>query len=321
MTAKQLLLKKIKEYERIIIHGHTRPDGDCYGAQFGLYNIIKETYPTKKVFVVGEESEYVSFVGTPDKIKDEAYQDALSIVVDTGSENRISDQRYKLAKEIFKIDHHVEEDDSFYANYYWVDDSLPSCSQMIADFYESYQDQLKLSFLGARAMYVGIVTDTGRFRYRGVNRRTHELAGMLLDFGVDIEDIDNKLSVDDMNSIRLKGEVLSNFVTTEGGFIYYIMKKEMMTKMNVSHESASAMVNNLAGIEGYPVWALFIESADEYRIRLRSRGPEIQQLATKWRGGGHQKAAGATLKDLNELDEFISDVEKLIKDEKSSQNK
>ena len=66
---------------------------------------------------------------------------------------------------------------------------------------------------------------------------------------------------------------------------------------------------------------MFIESADEYRIRLRSRGPEIQQLATKWRGGGHQKAAGATLKDLNELDEFISDVEKLIKDEKSSQNK
>ncbi len=315
MNPKELLLNKIKEYEYIIIHGHTRPDGDCYGAQFGLKNIIKESFPNKKVFVVGETSEYVSFVGTPDKIKDEAYQNALSIVVDTGSEKRISDQRYKLGKEVFKIDHHVEEEDSFYANYYWVDDLLPSCSQMIADFYRTYKAELKLSFEGARAMYVGILTDTGRFRYRGVDRSTHEIAGMLLDYGVDVEEVDNKLSVEDMNSIRLKGHVLSNFVTTEGGFIYFVMTKEVMEKFNVSHEQASAMVGNLAGIEGYPVWALLLEDNGEFRMRLRSRGPEIQKLATKWRGGGHQKAAGATLKNLEELKEFIEDVESLIKDE------
>lgn len=315
MNPKKLLLDKIKEYERIIIHGHTRPDGDCYGSQFGLYNIIKESFPKKKVFVVGETSEYVSFVGTPEKIKDEAYKDALSIVVDTGTANRISDQRYKLGKEVFKIDHHVEDEGSFYANYYWVDDMLPSCSQMIASFYEEFKDELKLNFEGARAMYVGILTDTGRFRYRGVDRRTHEIAGMLLDYGVDVEDIDNLLSVEDMNSIRLKGDVLSGFVTTEGGFIYFIMTKEIMKNRNVTHEAASAMVNNLAGIEGYPVWALLIEGENEIRVRLRSRGPEIQQLATKWRGGGHQKAAGATLKSLEELDDFIKDIEQLIKDE------
>ncbi len=315
MNPKELLLQKIKEYEYIIIHGHTRPDGDCYGSQFGLKNIIKESFPNKKVFVVGETSEYVSFVGTPDKIKDEAYQNALSIVVDTGSIKRISDQRYKLGKEVFKIDHHVEEEDSFYANYYWVDDLLPSCSQMIADFYRTYKAELKLSFEGARAMYVGILTDTGRFRYRGVDRSTHEIAGMLLDYGVDVEEVDNKLSVEDMNSIRLKGHVLSNFVTTEGGLIYFVMTKEVMEKFNVSHEQAGAMIGNLAGIDGYPVWALLIEGENEVRVRLRSRGPEIQKLATKWRGGGHQKAAGATLVDLTELPDFIKEIESLIYNE------
>ena len=245
---KKKLLEKIKEYERIIIHGHIRPDGDCYGTQFGLKDIIKQTYPKKEVYVVGETSEYVSFVGTPDIISDDKFDGALSIVCDTATFDRVSDKRFKLAKEVFKIDHHVEGEDSFYADYYWVDDLLPSASQMIAMFYNKYKKELKLSLEGARAMYVGMVTDTGRFRYRGVSRKTHEMAGLMLDFGVDVEEVDNLLSIETMSTIKLKGEVLSNFEVTEKGFIYFKMTKEIISKYNVSYEDVASMVTVLSGI-------------------------------------------------------------------------
>lgn len=311
--SKALLLKKIKEYDTIIIHGHQRPDGDCYGAQFGLKNIIKESFPNKKVYVVGQKSEYVDFVGKIDVIDDKEYEGALSVIVDTATESRISDPRYKLGKETFKVDHHIPGEDSYYADYYWVDTSKPSCAQMIADFYSTYSKKLKLNHEGAQAMYVGILTDTGRFRYRGVDNQTHKIAGMLLDFDIDVEYVDYQLSIQSLAQIELKGHVLTNFKYTEGGFVYFLMTKEIIEKYGLTSEEASAAVNNLAGIEGYPVWALFIESDDEIRIRLRSNGPEIQSIALKYGGGGHEKAAGARIDNLTQIDQFAKDIDEHIK--------
>lgn len=313
---KKLLLKKIKQYETIIIHGHQRPDGDCYGAQIGLKNIIKESFPEKNVYVVGQKSDYVGFVGEMDEIDDSLYKGALSVVVDTATKSRISDPRYKLGKEIFKIDHHIPGEDSYYADYYWVDVTKPSCSQMIADFYYTFNKQLKLNHEGAQAMYVGILTDTGRFRYRGVDYETLNLAGMLLNFDIDVEYVDYKLSVETMPQIKLKGHVLTNFKHTDGGFVYFIMTKDLVKEYGLTKEEASATVNNLANIEGYPVWALFVEAENEVRIRLRSNGPEIQSLATKYGGGGHEKAAGARLDSLDQIPAFAKEVDKHIKKSK-----
>ncbi|HKL60751.1 MAG TPA: bifunctional oligoribonuclease/PAP phosphatase NrnA [Acholeplasma sp.] len=302
----KMIIKKIKEYDTIIIHGHKRPDGDCYGAQFGLKSIIENSFKDKRVFVVGETSGYVSFVGTPDIIEDSMYEGALSIVVDTAIEDRISDSRYKLGKEIIKIDHHIPVND--YGDYRWVDTTYPSCAQMIATFYKKYKSELKLGYEGALAMYVGILTDTGRFRFRGVSRQTHEMAGMLLDFGVDVEYVDRNLSVETMDMIRLKGYVLSNFETTEKGFIYVKVTRDVINEFGVTDEQAASVVSHLGGIEGYPVWAIFIEYPGEIRIRLRSRGPVISTLANEFGGGGHAKASGARLDSWADLDKFKSRV-------------
>lgn len=92
------ILQEIKQFDTIIIHGHKRPDGDCYGGQYGLKGILKAAFPQKNIYVVGEESDYVKYVGTPDLITDDVYKDALSIVVDTATQDRISDSRYILGK-------------------------------------------------------------------------------------------------------------------------------------------------------------------------------------------------------------------------------
>lgn len=307
------ILNKIKEYETIIIHAHKRPDGDCYGAQFGLKDIITNTYPNKTVYAVGEYSDYVSFVGKVDEIEDSVFEGALSIVVDTATEERISDPRHKLAKEVIKIDHHIPVDD--YGDIRWVDTNFPSCAQMITYFYVNFQDELKLTPIGAQALYTGIVTDTGRFRYRGVSRLTHQLAGLLIDKGADIEYIDLMLSRETLQMVKFKGHVLKNFEITEGGLVLIRITKQDVIDFGITQEQAGSMVNVLSGIDNYRVWALALENPndDEIRIRLRSSGPIVSDLANKYRGGGHAMASGATLDSWAQLNDFIKDAEEVIK--------
>lgn len=304
------IYKLIKKYNKIIIHGHIRPDGDCYGAQFGLKSIIKTSFPEKEVYVVGEKSEFVNFIGEIDTIEDEKYKNALVIVVDTANKDRISDQRYNLGEYVIKIDHHISDDN--YGDLNWVDTNSPSCAQMITTWFKKHERKLKLSKDGAIALYTGIVTDTGRFRYRGVSDITHYMAGLLINYGADPDYIDQKLSNESLDMIALKGYVYSNYVAKDG-FIYVRLTKDIIKSFNVNNEDASSVVNLLGGISGYVVWALIIEYDNEIRVRLRSSGPVINELAEKYKGGGHARAAGATLESWEELDNFSKDIIELIK--------
>ena len=306
------ILQEIKQYETIIIHGHKRPDGDCYGGQYGLKGILKQAFPKKNIFVVGEESDYVKYVGTPDIITDDVYKEALSIVVDTATKDRISDSRYTLGKKVIKIDHHIDVD--AYGDMNWVDTSYPAVSEMITDF--AFQHRLEIPLESAIALYTGLITDTGRFRYRGVSKRTHTLAGLLIEAGVDVEFIDSKLSKETLKMYALKGYVYSNFTTVEGGFIYLKMPRAVIEEYGVTDEEAASVVNLIGGLEDYPVWALMIEYENEIRIRLRSSGPTINTLAEKYEGGGHAKASGARLPSWEHVDQFTKDVIQHIKDSK-----
>ena len=306
------ILQEIKQFDTIIIHGHKRPDGDCYGGQYGLKGILKAAFPQKNIYVVGEESDYVKYVGTPDVITDDVYKDALSIVVDTATKDRISDMRYTLGKKVIKIDHHIDVD--AYGDMNWVDTSYPAVSEMITDF--AFQNKLEIPLESAIALYTGLITDTGRFRYRGVSKRTHTLAGLLIEAGVDVEFIDSKLSKETLKMYALKGYVYSNFTTVEGGFIYLKMPRAVIEEYGVTDEEAASVVNLIGGLDGYPVWALMIEYENEIRIRLRSSGPTINTLAEKYEGGGHAKASGARLPSWEHVDQFSKDVIQHIKDSK-----
>ena len=265
-------------------------------------------------YVVGQTSDFVDFVGKVDTITDDKYANALVIVVDTATAERISDPRYEMGSYLIKIDHHIPVDD--YGDLRWVDTSFPSCAQMIAYFYHSFKNELKLTKEGAIALYTGIVTDTGRFRYRGVSKITHQLAGMLIEKGVDVEFIDQSLSKETLNMVALKGYVYSNYVACDG-FIYIKMTRDVINKFGITDEQAASVVNSLSGIEGFPVWALFIEYPCEIRIRLRSNGPEINTLAKQYAGGGHAKASGCRIENWDQLDNFVKDAEKVVKDYKA----
>lgn len=307
------ILKTIKKYDTIMIHGHTRPDGDCVGSQFGLKYLILDNFPEKKVYVVGDVCEYCKFVGIPDQVEDDLYKNSLAIVVDCGNSERVSDQRFKFAQTLIKIDHHIE--DTPYGDIKYVEEGAASCTQIICDF--AKEMKLMVTKRAAYPLYVGMVTDSGRFRFDSVTPKTFEDAAFLLSCGVNIEDVDNHLSVTTLKTLKLTGYVLNNFKATPNGCAYVCMTQEIVKQFGVTNEEAANQVSSLAGIEGYPVWCLMMEySKDEIRIRLRSRGPEIKTLANQYGGGGHAKASGAKLANWDELDTFLGDVDKLVKEYK-----
>ncbi len=311
------ILKKIKEFNTIIIHGHIRPDGDCIGSQYGLYYLIKATYPEKNVIITGESSDFVSFIGRPTILEDESlFDNALSICVDCATAERLSDTRFNQAKYSIKIDHHIPVDD--YGNYQYVDTTAPACCQIITEFYEKFKDELVMTKEAALALYIGIYTDTGRFKFDSVTSRTFHAAGLLVDNGVDLGYVDNNLSVETLKTLKLKGYSLSNFNITENGFAYLVITRDVINKFEVTDEEASAQVSVISTIEGCPVWALFIEYPGEIRIRLRSRGPVINLLAEEYNGGGHAKASGAKLQSFDDLDGFVKKADKLVSEYKES---
>ncbi len=309
------ILKKIKEFERIIITMHMRPDGDCTGAAFGLKDILKTSFPQKEIYVVGEEAEYVKFLGRVDEVSDEKFSDALIIAVDTATSDRIADQRFKLGKYLIKIDHHLPVEDYGMINY--VDTTACAASQIIFSFYNMFKKKLKISPNGLAALYTGIVTDSGRFKYRSVSGDTFRSIASMVDMGLDFAPILEKLDVKTEEMLKLKGYVLFSYEKTPNGVAYIKITPEILAKYNVSLEEATSLVNELSVIEDSPVWALFAEYDGNFvRGRLRSRGPAINELANKYNGGGHAMACGVSLETWDNVNKLLEDADLLVKEYK-----
>lgn len=305
-----ILLEKIKEYNKIAIFGHKRPDGDCYGSLNGLKNIILTTFPKKRVFCLTSHVENLSFLGKMDDVKDSEFDGALAIVCDTSTRDRICDQRYKLCKEVIKLDHHIIIDN--YGDYNIVDEDIAATSLLVARFLFTYPE-LKITEKGATALYTGVMTDTSNFRYRGVNLETFVLAGKLMELGVDVEAIDQQLSTESLRATKLKAYIYKSLKVTENGVVYAKLSRTVIKYYNVSYEEAAAFVNLLANIKECPVWILFIGYPKEVRIRIRSNGPDVNMLAEAYGGGGHQKAAGASVKSWAKTKSFIKEANQLVK--------
>ncbi len=312
------ILEKIEEYDTVILSRHIRPDGDAVGSTKGFAHILRDTYPEKNIYLTDDDfSDYLAFCGGEDTVPEASYENALLIVIDTGTRARISNRNYRLAKEIIKIDHHIEADP--YGDINWVEDFRSSACEMIADFCVTFKDRLKISAQAATFIYMGMVTDSGRFRFEGVTGETMRLAGAMLDYGVGYETLFANLYTEDIRKLRLKSYVYGHIRLTENGVAYIYMEKAVQERFGLTFEEASDVVGELSKIKGSLIWAAFIDNPDgTIRVRLRSRFLGINGLAVKYHGGGHNMAAGATVYSAEEMRECIRDADKLLGEYKSS---
>ena len=311
MTIQQQIIKKIEEYNTIIIHRHVIPDGDAYGSSFGLGELIRTTYPEKEVYVVGEELDYLKYVGITDKIEDSVYEGSLVIITDTSNAARISDERWKLGAFKIKIDHHPFSDE--YADIEWIDTSYTSTCEMITNLL--IENNLKTNDNGARCLFNGIVSDTGRFLFRGVSEQTLRYASQLLKYDFDMVDLYAQMYTQSKSMVRFKGYALLNFKETDNGVGYLKLTDEKLRELNIDENSASSQVNTLSNIEGIKIWAFFVEDKEnnDIRVNLRSSGAAVNEVAKKYGGGGHVQAAGTRVENWDVVNDLINDLEELLK--------
>lgn len=315
------ILQKIKEYDRILIFRHFRPDGDAVGSTKGLQEILRLTYPEKEILLVNDDyAKYLEFLGEEDGIiPDEKFADALGIAVDTGTMERLSSKKFPLCKETIKIDHHI--DNNPYGDISWVEDFRSSACEMIVKFYDTFRDELKINEKAAFYLYTGMVTDSGRFKYDGVTGETLRLAGILLDQKINTEWLFANLYLDEFDQLKFKSHVYEKMQITENGVAYIFIDKAMQEEFNLTLEDASASISYLDSIKGCLSWVAFIETGDEkgtIRVRMRSRFVPINTIAENYRGGGHAYASGATLYSVAEIDSLIKETDALIKEYKET---
>lgn len=313
------ILDKIKSYNRIIITRHLRPDGDAIGSTKGLCQILRLTYPEKEIYLqTNDSSDYLAFLGKDDEpISPELYKDALLIVIDTATADRMSNSHYAEAKEIIKIDHHI--DIKPYGDLCWIEDWRSSASEMIAYFYQTFRDELVIDKEAATYIYTGMVTDSGRFRYEATTGNTMRLAGMLMDLGIDTETLFSNLYLEDFDFLKFQAYVFKKMQVTENGIVHLYVDKAMQKKFKLTTEQASEAVSFLKGIKGCIAQLAFIDMPDgTIRVRLRSRFMTINQLAEKYGGGGHACTCGATLHHSDEIAVMVADGDKMVAEYKAT---
>ena len=315
----KIVLDKIKEYDKILIFRHFRPDGDAIGSTKGFAEILKNTYPEKKIYLQNcDFSDYLAFLGSEDELlPDEEYKDALGIVLDTGTKNRISNQKYSLCKEIIKFDHHIPLEP--YGDYDWVEEERSSTCEMVAAFYDAFKDELKMTKQAATYIYTGMVTDSGRFRFRDVSGNTMRLAGLMLDQGVDTEMIYSNLYLEEFEKFKFEAYMYKKMKISENGVASLYVTKAMKKRFKLTNESASACVSLMDSIKGSLIWLAFIDNDDgSIRVRLRSRYLTVSELANRYHGGGHAQAAGATVYSKAEMKALLKEADELVKEYKAN---
>ena len=310
------ILQAIQSYDTIIIHRHTRPDGDALGSQIGLKHILLENFPSKAVYTVGDEARFFSFMedSTMDTIPDSVYDGALAVILDTAASHLISDDRYQLAAKRVRMDHHIFCENI--AEHEVVDTSFESCCGLVTQF--AIESGLKLNKLASKSLYTGMVTDSGRFRYDGTTARTFQLASVLMEAGFDTNELFRDLYADDFESKKLKASFILKIQFTQKNVAYIYTDRAEFDALGLDTFTVSrAMVNTMADIKDVSIWVNFTETAQGVLCELRSNKYNINPIAVKYGGGGHQKASGATVADRETAMAMLRDLDALIgEDEK-----
>ena len=312
MNIYKQIYKKIKEYNIIVIARHIGADPDALGSQFALKSIILNLFPDKKVYAVGNPASRFKFFGSQDKIDDINTNKALCIVLDTPDIKRIDGANINNFEYVIKIDHHPIIDK--YANIEVIDDNACSSSQLILEFANA--NKIKIDKESAEKLFLGIVGDTDRFLHDYTSPTTFRLVTKLLnDTNIDFTKLYSYLYQRPITEVRFEGYIYQNLTLTDNGVAYIKLTDKLMKEYGVDSAAAGNMINDLKFVNEIIVWVFLSEDVKSSLIRanIRSVGPYINDIATKYVGGGHKYASGVKLKSWNDADNLINDLDDITK--------
>lgn len=307
------IYRQIKRYNTIVIARHIGADPDALGSQFALRELIKLKFPKKEVYAIGNPSNRFKFMGNLDKIDNDIdYSNTLLIVLDTPDIKRIDGVELDKYKNIVKIDHHPKVDE--YANIEVVDENSSSSCQLILEFI--FANWLPITKEMAKNIYLGIVSDTGRFMHGYTTSRTFELVNkMIKKTKLDFTSLYESLYMRPLAEIRFQGYIYENMEVTDNGTAYINLTEDLLKEYEVDSASAGNIINELKCVDEILIWVFFSEDRKSNMIRanIRSRGPAINSIASIYGGGGHKLASGARLVSWDQAKNLVHDLDEIAK--------
>ncbi len=309
------LLEMIEKADTIAVLGHVRPDGDCVGSCLAVCTYIREQYPEKKVQVYLEKPpvkfSYLKHFEEISQSVDDAVSYDLCICLDSADEERLGDFAVyrKEAKASIVLDHHVTNPG--YADENQIEDVSSTCEVLFGAL-----ECDKISRDTAACIYTGIIHDTNVFKNSNTTSRTMQIAGVMMDKGVDFPRIINdsfyrKTYV--QNQI-LGRAVLESVTLLDGMVIFAVVRRKDMDFYGVESSDLDGIVEQLRITDGVEV-AIFLYETDNHVFKVSMRSNhyvDVSRVALVFGGGGHVRAAGCTMSGnvhdvLNNLTGYIEE--------------
>ena len=310
----------LKEANTVSIFGHVRPDGDCVGSTLGLYNYICDNYPTIRVQIFlerfPESYRILSRSNEINSVYDENVNAPcdLAILLDTPSFERIGANGaacLQSARKTCNIDHHISNPLNLCTQNF-VDAKASSASELLYFLL----DPKKVSKDTAECLYLGIVHDTGAFKFSCTTHKTMLAIGDLLDKGIDFTRIINETYYTRTYIQTLvTGFVMQNCkLDLNGKVVYSYLTPEDMERYSVTPVELSNVIDTIREVSGTEVAVFLYPVNGEYKISLRSNYVvDVNKIAGVFGGGGHVRAAGGSSKESPE--ETIKKILKLIEEQ------
>ena len=289
----------IEDKNLIGIAGHVRPDGDCVGSTLAVYNYIKDNYPEKDVRIYLEPIPNIfKFLKRANEIRSDYKDDVifdLFIAEDCGDLGRLGNaaKYFENAKSTLCIDHHVSN--SSFADENYIFPKASSTCELVFELI----DIQKLSLQIAECLYTGMVHDTGVFQYSCTSAKTMEIAGVLMETGIDYPKIvDDTFYTKTFGQNKILGLALLNAeLYLDGAVIATVVFQEDMKRFSVLPKHLDGIVNQLRVTKDTKIALFLYENEDgTFKGSLRVNGDtNVADIAAQFGGGGHVKAAGFSI--------------------------
>ena len=309
----------VKNAKTICLATHIRPDGDAIGSIGAMYHCLKDM--GKQVYML--LPEFGQRFGFMPSINDSVKEIALDsydllICLDSANRNRIniSDEDFAKAKQVLVIDHHMET--KVDANEFLIDNEAPANCEIVYCFLKYLNAPITAPV--ANYIYLGLLTDTGSFNYPRTTSETYKIAAEMLLCGADFANICKRMNdTYTENKMKLIGQVIQNTESYVGGKLRIAsISRDYVKELNATEDDLDGMVNYVRAVEGTIVAIYMRPISDvEYKVSIRTETPvDANELAKRFNGGGHVRAAGFETTDIEKTKkEIIQIVERLLESE------
>lgn len=311
----------VKRNKSFLVTAHTRLEGDALGSELAFSRLVKRL--GKEAVVVNDDSVPYGYEFMPDVQSIKKFSPNMrNVKFDCFTALDCSDMKrcgnvsklISAEKTILNIDHHIDNDRFGHVN--WVDSRVSSCSELIYKLYKRLRVPLDKDT--ATLLYVGILTDTGSFRYTNTTWFTHAIAAELLRYGIDVARVYRSVNENiPFSDMKLLSSILPHLQRDASGRIaWFKIKRTYLENRRIYCDLSEQLLSFARSVKGVEIALLFKENLktnNEIRVNFRSRGgADVNKIAAFFGGGGHKTASGATI--LGELDTVTRNVLRKVRE-------